>query len=423
MLVFPCGSEVGLELYRGLKNEKMINLIGASSVYDHGEYAFAEMVHNVPMVYEDGFIGVIKKIVEEKQIDYLFPAMDSVNLKLKENEVEIGCTVLGSDVNTVRVAVSKLKTYEKLKNYVLTPKLYNEYTEIAEYPVFLKPDIGYGSRGTHIAYNLEEVVFYKNRCKDLMVMEYLPGEEYTIDGFTDYHGNIRYCSARRRNRIFNGISVNATFEEKQDEFIEFAYKVNKAIRFRGAWFIQVKRNKQNKLCLMEISTRIGGTSELSRVKGVNLPLLTLYDAMEVNVDVFENDCDIELDRALSAEFRIDCDYEVVYTDYDDCLVNNEGFVNTELIRFLYCAINKGKKIVLLSKHRGDLEKELKRYRVDSIFDSIIHLDEFDEKYNYIAEKSIFIDDSFSERKKVKEKLDIPVFSPDMVCCLFNKEKE
>lgn len=43
------------------------------------------------------------------------------------------------------------------------------------------------------------------------------------------------------------------------------------------------------------------------------------------------------------------------------------------------------------------------------------MDENDEKYNYIDDtNSIFIDDSFHERKKISKKIGIPVFDINMI---------
>jgi hypothetical protein len=53
-----------------------------------------------------------------------------------------------------------------------------------------------------------------------------------------------------------------------------------------------------------------------------------------------------------------------------------------------------------------------------LFDEIIIVDINSEKYKYVVRtNSIFIDDSFIERKAINEKLGIPVFSPDMIECL------
>ena len=41
VLVFPCGSEIGLEIHAALRHAKDICLHGASSVSDHGEFVYA----------------------------------------------------------------------------------------------------------------------------------------------------------------------------------------------------------------------------------------------------------------------------------------------------------------------------------------------------------------------------------------------
>ena len=87
-----------------------------------------------------------------------------------------------------------------------------------EYPVFLKPDIGYGSRGTYKANNLSEVEFYKNKDKDLIILEYLPGNEFTIDCFTNFKRELLFIGPRLRNRISNGISVNTSTINVKNKF-------------------------------------------------------------------------------------------------------------------------------------------------------------------------------------------------------------
>ena len=91
-------------------------------------------------------------------------------------------------------------------------------------------------------------------------------------------------------------------------------------------------------------------------------------------------------------------------------------VNTDLVKFLYKSLNEKKKLYLLSKHTGtDLDLELKGFRLSDIFDEVINIDVQDDKAKYIKSgNAIFIDDSNSERLNIKEKLGIPVFSPDMI---------
>ncbi len=130
-----------------------------------------------------------------------------------------------------------------------------------------------------------------------------------------------------------------------------------------------------------------------------------------------------MDRAYYNAYKLDITYEHVYVDYDDTLVLNEA-VNKTLLTFLYQAIEKGKKIHLLSKHIGDLYEDLRKYRIsENLFDEIIVISVNDEKKNYINEHSaIFIDDSFAERKSIIDSLHIPVFDLDMVESLIDWKK-
>ena len=124
-----------------------------------------------------------------------------------------------------------------------------------------------------------------------------------------------------------------------------------------------------------------------------------------------------MDRAFANSYRISLEYDRVYTDFDDTLIRN-GKVNLRLITFLYQCLNEGKKIILITRHSGDLEEELIKYRLTSLFDEIIHLNRTEQKSDFIDKTgAILIDDSYGERKEVNEKLGIPVFDVPMTECL------
>ncbi|MDO4803093.1 MAG: hypothetical protein Q4A15_13080, partial [Prevotellaceae bacterium] len=182
----------------------------------------------------------------------------------------------------------------------------------------------------------------------------------------------------------------------------------------------VKRDKDGKLCLMEVASRFGGSSLLSCALGVNLPLLSLFDAFDYDVEVLPNEYHVELDRAFSNKYKLNISYNTIYVDYDDCLILEKRYVNVELVQFLYQCLNKGKRLILLSKHEGDLELELKQFRLEGLFDEIIHLSRDEQKCEYILdEDSIFIDDSHAERKNIMMARHIPVFAPDMINVLLD----
>lgn len=416
ILVFPCGSEIGLDIYSSVCYSTYFHLIGGSSVDDHGRFVYEDYIPDIPFVNTPEFISAMQRIVKERQIEAIYPAMDIAITVLKEHEEEIGCRVVASPVETTRICLSKENTYAMLKDIVNIPKIYIPSNISKDsFPVFAKPKIGYGAKGTKKLNNQEEVDSFVKGKKNLLILEYLPGEEYTVDCFTSKEGQLLYSAARKRNRIKDGISVNTYFVKNQDEFSTIADKINSKIKFRGAWFYQVKRDKNGELCLLEIASRLGGSSLLSRAIGVNFALLSLFDIFDYNVSVQKNDYYVELDRALENKYKTDLEYSAVYCDYDDCLILNKSQVNTQLVSFLYKCINERKKIYLLSKHEGNLEQELNDFRLGNLFDEVIHIDKTSEKSDYVKhENSIFIDDSNAERIKIKRKLSIPVFSPEMV---------
>lgn len=417
ILVFPCGSEIALDIYSSVKYSTYFNLIGANSVDDHGQYVFENYIDGVPFIDDAAFIPSLAKIVKEHNIDAIYPAMDTVITKTKLNEKELGCKVIAPSEKTTEICLSKKLTYECLQGVINTPKVYDpQNIPSSEFPVFAKPIVGYSAKGTKKLNTQQEVSSYLEKMKDMLVVEYLPGEEFTVDCFTNKEGKLLYCGARKRNRVSNGISVNTFFVEYQAEFKSLAERINTHISFRGAWFFQVKRNKNNELCLLEIAARLGGSSLLSRAIGVNFALLTLFDAFDYSVTVFKNDYSVVLDRALESRYKTDISFDSVYCDYDDCLILNKTNVNVELVSFLYKCLNANKKIYLLSKHEGsNLLDELKKFRLESLFDEVINISKQANKADYIKSgKAIFIDDSNAERLNVKSRLNIPVFSPEMI---------
>ena len=427
ILVFPCGSEIALEIHRALLHSAHFHLIGASSVNDHGKFVFEDYVDGLPFITDENFIPEIKRIVSEKKINAIYPAMDAVIEILKTHENEIACKVIAPELETTRICLSKSKTYKQLETVVHTPKLYTqeeiENKEKLPYPVFAKPDIGYGSRGASIIHSETELEAHLQKNPACIVLEYLPGEEFTVDCFTDKTGKLLCAKPRKRARIMNGISVNTMpVKENLDLFLQMANAINKKIQFRGAWFFQVKKDADGILTLLEIASRFGGSSSLFRASGINFALMTLFDAFDIPVSVLENHYEIEMDRALDNKYRINLDYNEVFVDFDDCIYLDKKFVNDSLIAFLFRARNQGKKITLLSRHDderlGSLDSLLDTLRIKPVFDRIIHVPVADKKINYIDNlNAIFIDDSFAERKAIALKFGMNVFSLDMVECL------
>lgn len=415
LLVFPAGTEISFEIFNALKYSKFVELYGGTSVDDHSEFVYKNLIQGFPYIDDSSFLPFLNQVIEKYKIDCIYPAHDSVSVFLSQNKELISAQTIITDVKTTLLCRSKRDTYNYLKNEIFIPKIYLNMSEIESYPVFVKPSVGQGSQGAKIIYNSSELQEALKNDSSLVICEYLPDEEFTVDCFTDRHGKLRVAKLRNRERIRAGISVRSRLIDDNQKINKIADTINSKLKFRGAWFFQLKKNNVGEYKLLEISPRIPGTMGLSRNCGINYPLLTLFDFWGYEVDIIDNGYDIVLDRAFYSAYKIDINYEHVYLDYDDTLIIDNR-VNTTIIRFIYQTIEQGKTVHLITKHIGDLKKELNDYRIsDNLFDEIIWIKPDEEKLNYIKpQAAIFIDDSFAERKRVRDTYGIPVFDVDMV---------
>ena len=422
-MVFPAGTEIALEIHNALKNCKFIELVGATSVPCHASYVFKNMINGyLPFADDPSFIPHLRALLDVCKIDYIYPAHDSALYTLTLHQDQLPVPVVTSALETVEICRSKMLTYKHLgsmfnKAWYL-PKLYKNRTLVTEYPVFVKPSVSQGSEGAQKVNSREELnLIMDNATKEYVICEYLPGEEITVDCFTDRTGKLRYVGERTRERIRAGIAVRSmTLYPRDPKVREIARHINSAFDFNGAWFFQLKLDKNDEWKLLEVAPRIAGTMGLTRNLGINMPLLTMYNMLGENVEIISNDVEIALDRAFISRFRQDVEYDNVYIDFDDTLVQ-DGKVNPMVIAFLYQARSKRKKLILLSRHDGDIIEDLKNYCIDpALFDGVISIGKRSSKVDYIGlyDPAIFIDDSFSERKAIVKELDIPVFDVDMV---------
>lgn len=417
ILVFPCGSEIAMEIFQALKYTRFIELYGGSSVEDHGQYVYQNYIGGLPYFNAPDFVEQLNKVIDEYQIDYIFPAHDDVVLLCAKHAKELHADVITSSYETAEICRHKAKTYELFTDEEFNPIVYKNAEEVSEYPALIKPDVGQGSYGVKKILNRAQLDKELTQASDNMVIvEYLPGDEYTIDCFTDRNRELKFVSMRIRKRTKSGISM-CSYVVEADEIVQrIAARINEKLDMRGMWFFQLKKNKHGEYRLLEVAPRVAGTMGVHRAIGVNLPLLAVYDRMDMDVSCTPALTGITVDRALINRFDFPSDYNRVIVDYDDTIIIKDK-VNTQMMMFLYQCKNQNKEIILLTKHDGDLEADMKRFGIgQELFDQIIHIKPNEEKRDYIkADKNdIFIDDSFAERSKMQKAYGMRVFSIDML---------
>lgn len=424
VLVFPCASGVGQEVFNALKYHKDIRIYGANSgEMNPGSILFGNSyIGNAPpMSQRDSCIRWLNNIIEKYTIECIFPAYDDAQLWLKINEECFkSVKIITSSLDTAQLCRSKKRTYELFDSIIRCPIMYYTVDSIKEYPVFIKPECGEGAKGCHIIHTNEELV--NTMRAEHIIVEYLPGDEYTIDCFTDINRKLCFAGARIRSLTRAGISIlTESVSDDTREFLNMAESINNTIQFVGAWFFQVKRAKNGDLCLMEISPRISGAMFLYREQGVNFPLLSIYAHKGLPTNIVINKqlvnvigCKIYTNNFYIKQF-ISQPIVGLYIDFDDTLIlPDTKQVNPNMIALLYEAKRSNISIYLITRHKGNVLDALEQVNIHkNIFNDIFHIIDKSNKKDYITQSpAIFIDDSFSERNSVANMADVFAFDVD-----------
>lgn len=424
VLVFPGGTEIGLEIWKSLRHCKEISLCSAGNgESSHAPYVFRKNFV-IPGVHESNWVETLSSVIQKHNIDYIFPAHDDVILALAQNANKIRAGIVSSPLSTCLVCRSKSRTYEKFKGLLPVPRIFDNPSDVDKFPVFVKPDIGQGSQLASKVENLATLEVLLKNNPNLIISEYLPGKEYTIDCFTERRKGLLFCGGRERIRIKAGISMNSrpVNAKTSMRFRKIANIISRELEFHGAWFFQLKTDSSGTFKLQEIAPRISGTMATNRVLGVNFALLSIYEKEGRDVEIMLNNYDVQIDRALVNRYKHNIKYNKVYVDLDDTLIIDNK-INPQLMQFLYQSLNNGCKLALITKtnRTGDVQSILKQFRLVDVFDEIISLRKNESKADFIdPQLSIFIDDSFSERKAVFDRLGIPTFDCSMIELLIDE---
>lgn len=413
--IFPCEAENAYEVYRSLQYATRFNPVGLASRVEHCQYELKEIYSGLPYIFEKDFLPAFIEALRAKNIEYVFPTHDSAAEYLKEAEDKLPAKVLCSSLETARLCRDKEKLYRFLADETFCPQVYS--VEKLVFPCFAKPKIGQGAQFCQLLQNENDLKLLAKPVQEMLFCEYLPGIELTVDCFTDRNGKLIYTGARTRDVIKQGIAYASGSYPLSDEVIRIVQRINAGLSPHGLWFCQLKQDIKGNWKLLEVSTRIATTMNLTRCKGVNLPLLALYDALGYAVDVLDNPFSIKISRSLQTKYELSLEYQTVYLDLDDTLIVNEA-VNTKMIAFVYQCMNKGKNVVLLTKHDGDVQAYLQQYKIDSsLFSRIIHIGDEEKKVQYFEDKKgILIDNLYVERKEALH-FGLAVFDVDAIDAL------
>ncbi len=157
----------------------------------------ADKFYKVPRMTADGYIDVIFDICKKENINGVLSLIDpelSLLAKHKEDFAKLGVTVIGSSYELCERALDKMEMFDWLtnhnfkcaKSYTDKEKFYADIDAgIITYPVFVKPVRGSASISISKVYDKETIELLFDHNDNLMIQEYLDGQEIGADVYID----------------------------------------------------------------------------------------------------------------------------------------------------------------------------------------------------------------------------------------------
>jgi hypothetical protein len=414
VLVFPCGAENASEIHQALRYSIHVELYGASSVDDHGRFRFERYRGGLPRIDSPDFDRAFRGLIEEWGIDLVFAAHDTVHDYLAPRAAEMGFHLVNGDPEAARIARRKSLTYARFAGEPWVPEVYEAPSRIDRWPVVVKPDLGQGGQQVVVAKDEAELRQALASVAEPLLVEYLPGEELTIDCFTDRCGKLLWVGPRTRERVRAGITMRSRLLDADPAIDVIAAAINAQLTLRGPWFFQVKRDPAGVLKLLEICCRMAGTMVAQRARGINLPLMAVQDFLGRDLLALPEPRVRTIDRAIATRAELDHPFDTVFVDLDDTLII-DGKVTPLVVQFLYQVKNDGKRVVLVTRHAYDCAETLgAACLAESLFDEVLHITDGSPKSDHVKGRAIFIDNHFPERLEVSRRHGIPVMDVDML---------
>ena len=272
----------------------------APAVYD------ADKFYLVPRITAPGYLDTILDICKKEQIDGVFSLIDpelSLLAKEKERFLEIGTTPVISPYELVETCFDKYRMYRMLtKMQIPTGKCYVEkeafYTakdkgEIA-YPVFVKPVKGSASININQVNSDEEIELLFRLYDDLMIQEYMNGQEYGADVYVDMKsGKCTSIFVKKKIKMRAG-ETDKSVSVKVPELFDMLRDFVESCGFIGMIDIDIFQI-DGVYYISEVNPRFGGGYPHAYACGVNMPRQVLINLEggqnEVQIGVYrENIC-------------------------------------------------------------------------------------------------------------------------------------
>ena len=229
----------------------------------------ADKHYIVPHITAPGYIDVILDICEKEKINGVLSLIDPELSLLAANEEKfkaIGTTVIGSSYELCEMALDKMQMYKWLKtngyncarSWIDKEEFYRaEQAEEVTYPVFVKPYRGSASISISKAPDKETVELLFSHEDDLMIQEFLDGQEIGADVYIDMiSGEVVSIFTKKKIKMRAGETDKAV-SFKDEKLFALIEKFVLEAGYRGQIDIDIF-DINDQYYISEVNPRFGG---------------------------------------------------------------------------------------------------------------------------------------------------------------------
>jgi carbamoyl-phosphate synthase large subunit len=317
ILMTGAGAPGAAGIIHCLRQDPSVHIVAVDANPESVGRFLADDFETIPKAGDPYFIDKLLDLCRRKNIHVLLPLVTRELLPLAayKGQFELaGVKLPVSTAASLEIANDKGKLYQFLEwrgipvpAYRLVETIEQFETAVQELgypvkPVCFKPTIANGSRGFrimdtsvnehHLLFNEKPsatYIFFTDAVRilssqsfpELLVSEYLPGDEYSVDCLAD-EGALVIALPRLRKKMVNGISVAGVFIENKN-IIAYCEKIIRELQLHGNIGIQVKQSAAGEFLVLEINPRVQGTISSALGAGINLPLLAVKQELGLPV--------------------------------------------------------------------------------------------------------------------------------------------
>ena len=269
ILILSCGTRNKIVQYFKKTLQGKGNVIATDmSPYAPALYE-ADRHYIVPRMTAPGYLEVIFDICQKENITGVLSLIDPELALLAQNAqhfAQLGVTVIGSSYECCELAFDKMKMYHWLSDHGYPCA--RSYTDreaffkavdsgSLNYPVFVKPVCGSASLSINRAADAETVNFLMDHGCDMMIQEFLHGQEIGADVYIDLITGEVVSIFTKKKLLMRAGETDKGLSFKDEALFEQIKKFVKEAGFRGQIDIDIF-DINGTYYISEVNPRFGG---------------------------------------------------------------------------------------------------------------------------------------------------------------------